>query len=660
MSSATEIDAGIRQRLDGLEGRLLQAIDDGPSAVASFLGNWSSLQLAIASALQNQSLDYGTVLLAKSVSKVVGIVAETFHDLQNCADEITVSFVRDISFILDDHAAKDVLPTHPSQHSAFFLHDKRHPCPPYVASAYKWLRHNIHKPYPTVEEIKSICANSDTNEKRIRNWFITARRRMGWSKIAKEHFHSDREDTADAAYRALVEPDPKRPIEAKLMFEFVKMEVAAEGMYSSAFKPSQLAGSLGTTVVGMSMEHKARIEEMRQQAIEEENIQKAVEHQMKRQRMTKRNGFQRKSVSLYPSPERSSCSSPEPTLVLSETEEDETVISPPGTADGRKRHRSLSSDTLDSHVDKRHKSVTATSSVDSLTSLPSPSASAEGHHLDYCASSNMSPIDPKPSTPSHISRKRRLSNADVQGPPKRPRGLTVRPRLHTVSDPLPISSTVVQALEVQNWNMPNFEFNFELPNTVISQPLDPSVPIDVEFFNWTNDFACANDSFSPNHSSLSAQQVDLPAAELFSSTAPAFDMSGSSGSAFDQFLQDMLSQPTESQVSDTSTFSQTSLLPQPSTESVGAVSDDWSAYVESVPPAQDPVIVDPSSQPYGFIDLSSIPNFDPSMLKPPSPPSPADIIAQNEAAAKQLKLRQCYAHLEAAMKLQQEITTGND
>jgi C-terminal domain of homeodomain 1 len=180
---------------------------------------------------------------------------------------------------------------------------------------------------------------------------------MGWSKIAKEHFHSDREDTADAAYRALVEPDPKRPIEAKLMFEFVKMEVAAEGMYSSVFKPSQFAGSLGSTIVGMSMHHKARIDEMRQQAIEEENIRKTVEYQMKRQRITKRNGSQRKLVSLYPSPDHSSCSSPEPTLVLSETEEDETVISPPGTAAGRKRHRSLSSDTRDSHADNRHKYV---------------------------------------------------------------------------------------------------------------------------------------------------------------------------------------------------------------------------------------------------------------------------------------------------------------
>jgi hypothetical protein len=158
---------------------------------------------------------------------------------------------------------------------------------------------------------------------------------------------------------------------------------------------------------------------------------------------------------------------------------------------------------------------------------------------------------------------------------------------------------------------------------------------------------------------LFAQQVDLPASELLSSTAPAFDMSNSTGAAFDQFLH-MLSHPLQSQVSDPPTISQaSSLVPQPPTESVSVVSNDWSAYVKCTPEAQDSVISDSSSQPYGFIDLSVIPNFDPSVLKPLSP-SPADIIAQSAAAAKQLKLERCYAHLEAAMKLQQEITTWNN
>lgn len=82
---------------------------------------------------------------------------------------------------------------------------------------------------------------------------------MGWTKIARDHFRRDREDTADAAYRALIEPDPRRPMDLKLMLEFVKMQVAAEGMYSAVFKPTQFVGRLSTAVVGMSVEHRARI-----------------------------------------------------------------------------------------------------------------------------------------------------------------------------------------------------------------------------------------------------------------------------------------------------------------------------------------------------------------------------------------------------------------
>jgi hypothetical protein len=242
-----------------------------------------------------------------------------------------------------------------------------------------------------------------------------------------------------------------------------------------------------------------------------------------------------------------------------------------------------------------------------------------------------------------------------------------------MSDPLPLSSAMVDALDYRTWNMSDIEFNFELPSTVISQPLDPLVPIDVEFFNWGNDLTFANDSFGPTTncksamielsfinnimsclSPIAAQQVDLPMLELFSSTAPTLNMADPAGAAFDQFLHDMLSQHSESQVRDTFTLSQT---PQAPPESMGAVSNDWSAYM---PPAQDPVIIGSSGQLCGFIDLSTIPNVDPSMLQPLSSSSPADIIAQSEAAAKQSKLQQCYAHFQAAMKLQQEITTGNN
>jgi hypothetical protein len=85
-------------------------------------------------------------------------------------------------------------------------------------------------------------------------------------------------------------------------------------------------------------------------------------------------------------------------------------------------------------------------------------------------------------TNSSRNRKRRLSDADSQPMPKRPRGLHVGPRLHAVSDPLPLSSPASEASKVDNW----FQFNFDIPDAVIAEDLDPSTPVEVDFFkDWT-------------------------------------------------------------------------------------------------------------------------------------------------------------------------------
>jgi hypothetical protein len=130
-------------------------------------------------------------------------------------------------------------------------------------------------------------------------------------------------------------------------------------------------------------------------------------------------------------------------------------------------------------------------------SLPSPPTSAEENIFDS-QRIEVSPIDPKPFpyTPA-ATRKRRLSDADAHVPPKRPRGLTVDPRVH-VSDPLPMSDAVVQAQELQNWDINNFEFNFDPPSAVTSHQLDPSELLDVELFdNWTNGITLANNPPDP-------------------------------------------------------------------------------------------------------------------------------------------------------------------
>jgi len=237
-----------------------------------------------------------------------------------------------------------------------------------------------------------------------------------------------------------------------------------------------------------------------------------------------------------------------------------------------------------------------------------------------------------------------------------------------------MSNAAMQTLELQNWNMNNFE----LPSAVTTEPLDPSEPIDIEFFNdWANDMALPNSSttncksivikvrcfadalaspaMSPILASIPAPQLNLPTSQLRSSTASAFDMSDSVGSGIDQFWHDlgMMSQPMQPKAMISSPSFPIS-IPQAAQQ---PASEDWSIYLESVPPTTQPVPVISAPQPYEFIDFSNIPDFDLSMLKP-SPPSPADIIAQSEVATKRAKLEQWRAHLEAAKKLEEELTTS--
>jgi hypothetical protein len=77
--------------------------------------------------------------------------------------------------------------------------------------------------------------------------------------------------------------------------------------------------------------------------------------------------------------------------------------------------------------------------------------------------------------PSSTSRKRRLSDAEAQGAPKRPRNLPVGPRLYAVSDPLPMSSTLVEASAFDDWFKVN---NFDLPC-----PATAEKQLEVELFD---------------------------------------------------------------------------------------------------------------------------------------------------------------------------------
>ena len=489
----------------------------------------------------------------------------------------------------------------------------------------------------------------------------------------KDHFHSDKTDASEAASYVFNQAHTSTPVDQLIIRKFVKMQLSAEGMYAATFQPTQFVGSLGATVVAVSPEHKAMLERIREEVIEEENVQRGM-NRLKVQTAAPRQPSQRRSVSLYPSPEQS----PQPTSSIEYTEA-EPLISTPAT--GRKRRRSWSPNEPDER-NKRAKYITLSrtlsihtytlccrsgttlTTVDPYKSLPSPALSREGSTdstFNYWASSSedLSEALQSSNTPSqqvNNPRKRRLSDADAHPPPpKRSRGFAVGLRFHTVSDPLPPPS---DCLQTQTGPSDHEIFNslydpsiFEMPGPVTSHMLDSNEPLDISFFNnWTTSESTGYRSLSSSNliaslapSPISLHYVDLPASELSSLTAPGFDVLGNNSSTdtLDEFLQQLsqgsqfppIPPPSDSVMQE---FATPYSMPKTPAQTMVSPVEDWSQGMfmnqsnPKISSASGPGFIEPGNMTSGtsstILDLSST-------------LTPDEIIAQSEASIRQAKLQ---------------------
>jgi hypothetical protein len=76
-----------------------------------------------------------------------------------------------------------------------------------------------------------------------------------------------------------------------------------------------------------------------------------------------------------------------------------------------------------------------------------------------------------------------LSDADFETyhAAKRPCNLLIRPPPHAISDPLPLSSALPGPSSIDDW----FHHNFGIPNPVSVEAPDESVPVEIDFFNYS-------------------------------------------------------------------------------------------------------------------------------------------------------------------------------
>ncbi|KAH7908000.1 C-terminal domain of homeodomain 1-domain-containing protein [Hygrophoropsis aurantiaca] len=681
----------IRQRLIKAEVDLMSAYFSGENSLSQFDSTWSSLLTDVSLATTNNQVDHETLAMAHDVASNVSTIADCFLGVENYLEDWSHHLRSDWEQILTSMAKCNIsdatslrqtsisVDCSPTLHRSSMSADTEHSSPSFIAPCYAWVLKNIHNPYPSTEIKNSIASSTNAPISSINAWFINVRRRMGWTALCREHFHNCRADAIDAAYRALVEEDPKRQLPETVTHAFVEVKVAAEGLYSASFTKSALAGKLDAVLKDMTEEDRLRLEEEKKQKAEDEKKRKEEEKEMrKRQRALEREASKTRQAFLsYPSPDHSRTSSPVPTLEESltdeESEDEDDDIVPPIVA-GHKRRASSSlesSDFRNSPCEERPmkrlrqtKSTLEPLSDACITGLPSPVPSAEDSPDVFDFWSLESP-EPTPSIPTPApppSRKRRLSDADAQGPPKRSRGPFIGPRLHAVSDPLP-KPVRVDASHFDNWFK---QLDFEIPPPVTSDAPDSSAPLDVSLFSdWSfldNFTKAPAENTAQFPTPLSSQSDELPQTEVSShapetstqiNITPVVDEGLSTDDLFKTFDPNyfvdplsLLSAPLQAP------SSQDTSSPYPTMD---LLNTDWTQLFSSQPDTFDlthiPDLVPSQSQ-----EFSQLSDIDLSMLQLPL--STSDIITPDESAQwaeKQAKFDQLRALEEAARKLQQEL-----
>lgn len=493
---ALDIDTHFASRISQIENDLLNPIVDR-SSLTAFNDQWLALVKDLERAFESQVLSPSTILIAHELAHRVPIFVQTFIDLETLSEKLISSLDFEASSILglsfstnNTSASLAVADTDTST-----LHNagEQPSIPAYIEPAYDWLLKNLHNPYPSPRKREEFALSAGSTRKDINSWFVDVRKRMGWNALRKRHFANKRVEIVDAATRFFIEDDPKRPLDPNIELDFAAIETRAKDLYSEKFSKSDLALKLDIAVKDMTPEMKVQAREAYRRMLSQKNDEKNV--QLSR------------AISSYPSPDCSPDRSPELDLPPSVSCSNNTVpvLDEPITT----RKRRGSSPEPSDNVNRPNKCLRLDITSPAFSGLPSP---ASLFHEEF-NESDMSTASLPSSTPltSAPNRKRRLSDADVQGAPKRPRKISVGPRLHAVSDPLPMSSALLEASSFDGW----FKENFELPNVASVDELDPSIPVEVKFC----DASVFNDS-TFQLSSPAASSPDTPVYAGSSSVSP--------------------------------------------------------------------------------------------------------------------------------------------
>jgi hypothetical protein len=217
-----------------VEHDLLDALSLGPPALESFMKRWTKLLEEVSSAIMHDLLDEQTIVLARNTAEQVAILTDSFLAIHDNAMSIQSTFMGEVETISAEW--QTACSSKPSRLS-------------FVEASHRWLRANLHDPYPSETVKTSLAHSSATTVDSINGWFIKARRRVGWTALVKADFGGCRADAVKAAQAVFCDGGANEDsVDAAVVCKLMQIQHNTESMYGSRFCKGELLESLSAVV----------------------------------------------------------------------------------------------------------------------------------------------------------------------------------------------------------------------------------------------------------------------------------------------------------------------------------------------------------------------------------------------------------------------------
>lgn len=244
------MDATLRDRLILLEQNFLIAVGaHDEAALEDFYQKWSLLFRHFQAVEASGGLDNGTALLLSHVSQAIGATTQCMLECEDVLKDTQTRLMGCLPLPLDDlfpvatscstYTPSRLLFSDNSSSGTLGIlghHKLLDTC------AYRWLKQNMHNPYPTFAQLQTIGAESMVSVTHAEVWFQEARDVVGWTRLSDEFFGGTLDATIHAAKRVFLKHDGSIPF--SIIFAFSAVNARMETLFSE--HPASIAEHVGS------------------------------------------------------------------------------------------------------------------------------------------------------------------------------------------------------------------------------------------------------------------------------------------------------------------------------------------------------------------------------------------------------------------------------